>query len=231
MLVLFAGSLLVVAGICVFAVDVGRIILSQAQLQNAVDAAALAGASQLATGTTQAEKTAASAQATTFAAANKVDGTPLHLKSTDIVFGHYDATTKTFTAVPTATIVDSIQVTGRRTTAATDGPISLIFGPIFNWNTQPLDNVVGVGTKPRRFVMFVLDRSGSMCFDTTGITTHASPNHNTTGYYMSTSTGGWYALPQTMNNGSSQTAYFYAKDNTTGLARTDVPQIELIEVV
>jgi hypothetical protein len=60
-----------------------------------------------------------------------------------------------------------------------------------------------------------------MCFDTTGITTHSTPNHNTTGYYMSSSASGWYALPQQMYSGSWVTAYFYALDNTTGLVRTD----------
>ena len=197
-LVLFAAALLVLAAMCVLAIDVGRLIVCEAELQDAVDAAALAGASQIVTGTTQTEKTAATTQATNFAAANLVDGTPLHLATGDVLFGHYDGTTAAFTPEPTATVVDSIKVTGRRTATSTDGPINLFFGPIFGWNRQPFDNIVGVATKPKRYVMFVLDRSGSMCFDTTGITTHSAPNHNTTGYYMSSSASGWYALPQQM---------------------------------
>ena len=220
-LVLFTGALLVLAAVAVLAVDVGRLCVCEAELQDAVDAAALAGASQIVCGTTQAELTAATQEANSLAAANTVDATPLHLASSDIVFGHFDSTAGTFVPQPTATVVDSIKVTGRRTNTSTDGPINLLFGPLFGWNQQALDNVVGIATKPKRYVMFVLDRSGSMCFDTSGVTTHSMPNQNTIGYYMSSGASGWCALPQEMNSGGWTTAYFYALDNTTGLVRTD----------
>jgi len=44
---MFVAAMLVMAAICVLTVDVGRIFVCQAQLQNAVDAAAVAGAVHL----------------------------------------------------------------------------------------------------------------------------------------------------------------------------------------
>jgi len=227
-IILFVAALVLLAAICVFAIDIGRLFLCKAQLQNAVDAAALAGASQLTGWVTEQEKQLARQEASALAEANTVDGVPLHLADEDIQFGHYDGDTGVFVPEPEATVVDSIRVTGRRTSDSPDGPISLFFGPIFGWNQQQFSSAA-VGTKPRRHIMFALDRSGSMCFDTSGVTLHSwdiTEQDEEDYYYMNPSASGWYwfpelALKRTGYGWRTKTAWFYARDNTTGEIRTD----------
>ena len=226
-LVIFVASLILLAAICVFAVDVGRLFVCKAQLQNAVDAAALAGASQL-TGYISAEERQISRQeAAALAVANLVDGIPLTLSDDDIEFGHYASDTGDFVPEADASVVDSVRITGRRTSESADGPVDLVFGPLFGWRHVEFQNVVATGTKPRRYVMFVLDRSGSMCFDTSGVDLQPTAiPQDAVGYYMLPSASGWYWFPDiaakwTGSSYSYTTAWFYARDNTTGAIRTD----------
>jgi len=226
-IVLFVAAIFVIAAVCVFTIDVGRLFVCKAQLQNAVDAAALAGASQLTGLVTEQEKLRARQEAKALAAANLVDGIGLHLTDENIEFGHYESGTGSFVAEPEATVVDSIRVTGKRTSDSPDGPIDTFFGGIFGWNEVELRSVVAVGTKPRRYVMFVLDRSGSMSFDTSGVQLqpYQAPQ-DSEGFYMHSSSSGWYwfpelALKQTGYGWMARTAWFYARDNVTGEIRTD----------
>ncbi len=223
MLVFFAFSLILLAGICVLAIDIGRFFVCKAQLQNAVDAASLAGASQLTGVVGTASKEDARAEAVAIAQENIVASTPLHLAEEDVQFGHYDDDTGEFVPEDEAGVVDSMRVRGRRTVGSPDGPIGSLFGGIFGLDQVEYRGVVGVGTKPRRYVMFVLDRSGSMCYDTQGIDEEHSPvwDSEEGTYRMKKSSSGWYALPQEMHIGSWETAYFYALDDDTGEVRTD----------
>lgn len=223
-IVTFILAVIVLVGVCVFTIDIGKISTSRAQLQNAVDAAALGGASQLSGYMSAGERTAAVQEAEALAVANTVSGTPLHLAPQDVQFGHFDRHTGTFIGESSARTVDSIRVRGRRSTGAPDGPIDLLFGPLFGWNQFDIRTVQAVGTKPRRYVMFVLDRSGSMCFDTRGVDEKYWPvwNSGQGTYRMAKSSSGWYALPQYVNHGGNwRTAYFYALDDNTGQVRTD----------
>ncbi len=229
MLVLFAVLVLVLGAMCVLAIDVGRLFVCKAELQNAVDAASLAGASQLVGTITPEVRADAISEAKRLAAANNVGRQPLTLADSDIHFGHYDSNTQTFIPEETAGIVDSIQVSGRRTTNSPSGPVNLFFGPIFGWNTANLSNIVSVGTKPRRYVMFVLDRSGSMCFDTQGV--HLKSTYaDSTDPKLDKSPSGWYWLPyycyeHTGWGNQYRTAWFYAVDDGTHAFRTDfLPQ-------
>jgi hypothetical protein len=224
--VLFASFLIVLVGICILAIDVGRLFVCRAQLQNAVDAAALAGASQLLGWASEDEKTDARLEAKAIAVANIVAGVPLTLTDDDIQFGHYDGETATFVPEPQASVVDSIRISGRRTHDSPDGPIGLFFGPVFGWHEQEFTNVVAVGTKPRRFVMFVLDRSGSMCFDTEGVEERFSAEEDGEGFYMAQSPSGWYWFPEDVLIpwffwNIRETAYFYARDMSSGQIVTD----------
>jgi len=225
-LVLFAGALVFIIIICALTIDMGRIVTSQAQLQNAVDAAALAGASQLVGFSDAENKANATAEAETFAEQNIVAGQPLTLDpSRDIEFGLYvqDGQHWYFQPVtdPNA-FVDSIRVTGRRSADSPDGPISLFFAPIFGIHAKNVA-VTAVATQPRRYVMFVMDRSGSMCFDTYDITYRHSPNSDGS---MDKSPRGWYWMPYQIRRYVSgkwrwRTAWFYAKNDDTGQIVTE----------
>lgn len=214
--IIFVFALLVLMAVCVFTIDIGRMFLVKAQLQNAVDSAALAGGSELTTtNLSEDDKIEVRSEAKAFAGLNRVEGETLTLSDADIDFGHYNEDTRTFIPEAQASVIDSVRITGTHTA-------DLFFGGIFGWNEIAVDNVVGVATKPRRYVMFALDRSGSMCFDTNGVSEKHSPLEKDGEYYMEKSPSGWYALPQYMYfNKGWRTAYFYARDDETGEVRTD----------
>jgi hypothetical protein len=216
-LVIFAFVLIVLVAICVFAIDIGRLFTCQAELQNAVDAAALAGASRLTGMFTESERELVRTEAMAFAEANMVDGTPLHLADNDIVFGHMNQHTGVFTPEPEAAVIDSVRITGRRSVGSPDGPISLFFGPVFGWRQQNFTTVQAIGTQPRRFIMLTYDRSGSMCFDTTGVVQPTWPQSDSEGRYMVESPAAWYWIPYQVRVGSTwKTARFYGRDELDG---------------
>jgi hypothetical protein len=205
--------------ICGLTIDVGLMVTSRAELRNAVDAAALAGASQLVGFVDATAKNNATNEARALASANRVAGKTLTLGTGDILFGRYIAETQAFkpeSQFGPGEIVDSIKITGRRTVGSPDGPVNLFFGCIFGLRSTGVA-VSAVGTQPRRYVMFAMDRSGSMCFDTTNITLRSSPNANGT---MVKSPTGWYWMSQYIYKSSWQTAYFYAKNDSTGAVET-----------
>jgi len=219
-LVLFAVVVITLIVVCSLTVDVGRMVTSQAQLRNAVDAAALAGASQLVGFTTEAEKAAARQEAVSLALANSVAGKPLTLAEDDVCFGHYDETARQFipeSNLPPGAPLDSIWVRGRRSSDSPDGPIDLFFASIFGIHAHA-SSVSAVGTQPRRYVMFVMDRSGSMCFDTENILYRYSGNQDGS---FDHSPSGWYWLPSYIYKGGWQTAWFYAVNDDTGETVTD----------
>jgi len=220
-LIIFVLGLFLLVAVAALAIDVGKIFVAEAQLQNAVDAAALAGASQLTGFIDEQVKQDARGEAIALAELNIVDGKLLHLAGSDIVFGRYIEQTgefRTESEFGPGEQVDSMQVTGRREAGAPDGPIDLFFMPLFGIQVAARA-VTGVGTQPRRYVVFVMDRSGSMCFDTQGIQSEYSPNADGS---MDKSPTGWYWMPKYIyKNGSWRTAYFYARDDDTGDIVTD----------
>jgi len=141
--------LAVLFGMMAFAVDIGWIALAKADLHNAADAAALAGAGQLMDGYVQynlpgqtnknqilnAAKKAASASAKTFAGYNAAGGVPsLDLRNADVEFGFTDAAGK-YTAEPAYQgYPNTVKVTVRLDKSA-NGPLGLIFGKVFGKHT------------------------------------------------------------------------------------------------
>lgn len=156
--VFMAVTMAIMAGV---AIDVGHALLTQNELHNASDAAALAAARELGvtylalpigeqqdlgralTGDEQAQ---VSAQATAAAFANSAsDVSNLDISQGDIEFGTWDWNARTFT--PTVTRPDAIRATVRRDGAA-NGPISTFFGGILGVNTMNLatTSIAALGT-------------------------------------------------------------------------------------
>ncbi len=218
---LFALLLVVLVIICVLSIDMGRMITSQAQLQNAVDAAALAGASQLIGFVDEPEKTAARQEAVRLSESNAVAGDHLTLATEDIQFGRYDDDTGQFVSeddFASGERIDSMLVRGRRSEDAPDGVIGLFFAGIFGIHGTA-QGVQAVATQPRRYVVFVMDRSGSMCFDTTNIDLYSAPNSDAS---MDPTATGWYWMPKYIYKDDSwRTAWMYAVDDDTGDVVTD----------
>lgn len=135
------GAVLVWVGILLFvfigllglAVDWGYTFWTAQKLQNAADAAALAGAQEVWSSPDDAR-----AHAIAIAADNEAGAASLQLADNptndpdgDIVIGHYDANTRLLTPTLEAGQTNAVLVRARRTTGSLNGALPLIFGGIF----------------------------------------------------------------------------------------------------
>jgi Flp pilus assembly protein TadG len=158
--VLTAVLMIVLLGMAAFAIDVGWMVVSEAELQNAADAAALAGAGQLMAPCVQfslptqtaanqasilsAAQAGATGSARTFAGKNKAGGvSSLLLLDDDVEFGYTDAkggyTKYTGNAQYAASFPNTIKVTLRLdNTPGGNGPLSLFFGRVLGKGTTNL---------------------------------------------------------------------------------------------
>jgi Flp pilus assembly protein TadG len=137
-LVYTAIVLLVLVGFVGLAIDWGYMTWTAQKLQNAADAAALAGAQQVWWSQLDARNAAVSL-ASKNEAGNKTVQLNLNLTNDpdgDIVIGKYDRDAKAFTVTTDHTVANAVRVVARRTTGSAAGPLPLIFGPIFGKNTS-----------------------------------------------------------------------------------------------
>ena len=142
--------LVVLIGFVGLALDVAYGVLVGGQLQNAADAASLAGVRLI-----RADLMTARQAAQSLALANDAATDPVQLALNeanaadgDIVIGRYDRATDIFT--PTLTNPNAVKVVARRTGDALGGPLPLIFAPIFGIDTINLERtaiaMIGGGT-------------------------------------------------------------------------------------
>ncbi len=120
------------------ALDVAKVFYVGHQLQNAADAAALAGARIVKISQAQARLNAYNIALANVAGSqnvqlrlnneNAVDG--------DIVIGRYDLETSVF--IVTTTAANALKVVARRTDDSLGGPVPLIFGPVANVDTSEI---------------------------------------------------------------------------------------------
>jgi hypothetical protein len=129
-LIWVAVTSVVLIGLSGLALDTGYVYLVSHQLQNAADAAALAGAQQL-----KFSPELARQAAVTLGGANKaarvsvtLDRNIANLAEGDVVLGRYDRETDVFTA--TLQAPNAVKVAARRTDTSSDGPLGLLFGKV-----------------------------------------------------------------------------------------------------
>jgi Flp pilus assembly protein TadG len=153
--VLAAFLMAILVGMLAFAIDIGYMSTVKAELQNAADAAALAGAQQLQdqfvqfyqpgqkwqnriyqyTTNNTSDPNSPICTAQRFAGYNKAGGVYLQLPASDVSFSYYDGTT--FQAASTTLFPNTITVTTRRDDTA-NSPLGLFFGKIFGVTTSNL---------------------------------------------------------------------------------------------
>ena len=152
-LVLSALLLVVLVGMAAFAVDLGYICVVRNQLQVAADSAAMAAAGELNTGQTNARNAAK-----LYAGANIAGGPTefVSLSDSDITFGLWDSTARTFT--PTESGSNSLKIVAHKTQP-------LFFGRVLGVNSVDLQ-ATAVALANCRDIAFVVDLSGSMNNDT-----------------------------------------------------------------
>lgn len=127
-IVLAAVLMTVIAGMAAFAIDCGMITLARAQLQNAADSAAIAGADALVNGPTLGQ-TAAQA----IAHANTAGGAAVSIDpSQDIELGTWDKNALSFTPLSGSaqSSANAVRITCRMTQARGNS-LKLFFAPVF----------------------------------------------------------------------------------------------------
>ncbi len=115
--------------------DTGYAFLVAHQLQNAADAAALAGSRQLKFEHDAVRLAAVQVGAANFAAKSSVQLSPNAANDAggDVVLGRYNRALRMFT--PTLESPNAVKVVARRTDTSPNGPVPLIFGPAFGVST------------------------------------------------------------------------------------------------
>jgi Ca-activated chloride channel homolog len=166
MLVLIAICLPLCLIMAAFAVDVAWMQLARTELRTATDAAARAGTKELSLSQTE---SAARTRAKQVAARNLVAGAPLKLADADIQVGRgaQTGTGTKFKFTPATTLLNSMRVTGKRTSGSLSGPVGLMFAGVLGVKDfQPQE--VATSTLLDRDICLVVDRSGSMMESLTG---------------------------------------------------------------
>jgi hypothetical protein len=128
------AALALFIGLCLLAVDWGRVQVAKTELVRATDAAARAGAVHLPGNPALARSAAAQ-----YAAYNSVDGRPLVLQPADVLIGRWNPATGTFDTASASP--DAIRITGVRS-AARGNAVPLAFGQAMGIQPKDLNVVV-----------------------------------------------------------------------------------------
>jgi Flp pilus assembly protein TadG len=166
MLILIAILLGVFFVTVAFSVDVAYMQLARTELRTATDASARAAVEAL----TRMQSEAAGRQAARdIASRNLVAGSPLRLTDADIVFGTSRAQLDgSWRFAAGEQPFNAARVTGRRTNDSPDGSVSLFFSRMLGvYKFQPVQTAVA--SQLDRDMCLVLDRSGSMAWDLSGV--------------------------------------------------------------
>ncbi len=149
--VLAAIFMVAMLGMVAFSVDVGFVANTNAELQRAADAAALAAAGVLVNG-----NGAATTAAQNYLALNTVAGKVIDPANMTVEIGTWSTTSNSFT--PTSASPTSVRVT------VLDNSEPLFFGRVLNKNSVDLQ-AQSVAMHQPRDIMLVLDFSASMAYD------------------------------------------------------------------
>jgi Flp pilus assembly protein TadG len=150
-MVLTALFLVVIFAFAAFSIDIGYIVVANADLQNAADAAAMSGAGHLRKGPDQAR-----ASAIALAANNSSTNDHVVIAESDIELGTWDADSATFTLLAAAdeSKADTVRVTCSRTQAR-GNPIRLFFAPILGSKNADVSSRATAHVKPSRCGLFI----------------------------------------------------------------------------
>lgn len=157
--VLTVVMLTMLLGFAALTVDVGYMYNVRGELQHAVDASALAGASALGLGSRGVRD-----RASAFAADNYAGGGSVRVHPGDIQIGDWNAATGTFTPLSgeAQLTADAVRVTARLT-SATGNAVPLFFAQIFGQATADVSAsaTAQFGTAKAWDMVIVQDKSGS----------------------------------------------------------------------
>ncbi len=162
-----AVMMLALLGMAAISIDVQRLALAKQDLQDAVDAVALASAATLRDGM---DVDRAKQVAIDIAAANSVLGKSVLLDpDVDVEVGAWDAETEQIVPWSPTFTNAAVQVTARCTDDSPNGAIPMIFAPAFGLDSVPMQATaacsVSVSTLPRSAVEIMVVQDGSGSFE------------------------------------------------------------------
>jgi hypothetical protein len=138
-------------GCVALVVDIGYLYHTRAQLQNAADAAALAGITEIREG---GGPWAAEEEAATVAAQNQGAGKSVKLDGAqDVAVGTYDWQQRKFKPGAYGQGSPAVKVTARRTAGSPDGEVNLFFAPILGRNKAGVAAEAVAALHPREVVI------------------------------------------------------------------------------
>ncbi len=149
-------------GLAALSIDVGFLLVAQAQLQGAADAAALAAASSLD------DEDNATSLAAQYAESNMPEDTyGAVLESSDVVFGNWDTDADTFTADETPT--NAVKVT-LRMADANNNPVTLYFAQLAGIATSDVSvqAIASESSGDGNFCFFATDEDDKAAFKISG---------------------------------------------------------------
>lgn len=140
-------------------IGVAQMQLVRTELRAAADAAAKSAALQL---SVSFDRNEAIEAGRTAASLNLVNNQPLQLAAGDFEFGRAEQNSQgVFVFQPGRTPINTVRVTGRRTSGSASGAIPFFFNGLFTSNNfEPVQRAMA--TYIERDVVLVVDRSGSM---------------------------------------------------------------------
>lgn len=162
-----AISLTMLIGFAALAVDIGSLYATQAELQRAADAAALAAAQELVVGNDSDAQRSAFDTASQFAARNTVMLREAGISSdSDVELGKatYSGANNRFTFSSATANYDAVRVTIRRDANSPGGPVQLSFARLLGQESRSLQARAAAVLIPRDIAL-VIDLSGSMAWD------------------------------------------------------------------
>jgi Flp pilus assembly protein TadG len=150
-LVLACISLIAVVAFLAFSIDFGYTVLTESELQNAADSAALSGALALAQG-----REFAAPAATAWAAKNVAAGEPVQIQEADVEIGIWDEDTASLTVLDpnSEESPNAVRVTCRRT-KNTGNPLKLFIAPILGTESFDLTVSATARLKSSRCGLFI----------------------------------------------------------------------------
>lgn len=171
-----AIMILVLIGFAGVAIDGALLASTSQQLQNAADGAALNAVRYLESEADPDFPVTRNA-AITVAQANeaakltvKLDANFGNSSSGDIVVGYWDASAHTFT--PTLAAPNAVRVHANRTEGNTDGPLALLFGPVFGKEASSVGATsTAVVASPADPLVLILDPTGNGALHINGTNT------------------------------------------------------------
>jgi len=172
--------MVILLGFASLTIDVGYLFKVKAEAQRAADAASLAAASLLGTGTAGNAVSLARQAAIEYAGLNMVAERPALLDpKTDIEFGtaEYDEDTGKFSFGPVNGRPTAVRVTVRKTHDSPNGPARLFFASILGRQVADVSARAAAKVKPRDIAL-VIDLTGSMNDDSELQHVHVTPINN-----------------------------------------------------